>query len=148
MLMTPDGLALNLEWSWLVICAACLGAAALLLASRMQRGPPERHPWMILGPAHGPLDFHSTIRASLQSIPVVKGTDWQPQLHRVGAMERFVRRQNVEHYMQLLTTITEGAQRQKIMKLLSEERQKQKDAGDSNERILMLIPQRTHLKSK
>ena len=63
-------------------------------------------------------------------------------------MERFVRRQNVEHYLQLLTTITGEAQRQKIMKLLSEERQKQKDAGDSNERILMLIPQRTHLKSK
>jgi hypothetical protein len=38
MLMTPDGLALNLEWSWLVICAACLGAAALLLACRMQQG--------------------------------------------------------------------------------------------------------------
>ena len=55
-------------------------------------------------------------------------------------MERFVRRQNVEHYMHLLTTITEGAQRHKIMKLLSEERQKQKDAGDSNERFLMLIP--------
>ncbi len=50
-------------------------------------------------------------------------------------MERFVRRQNVEHYMQLLTTITEGAQRQKIMKLLSEECQKQKDAGDRNARI-------------
>ena len=43
MLMTPDGLALNMEWSWLVICAACLSAAALVLASWMQQGP-ERHP--------------------------------------------------------------------------------------------------------
>ena len=63
-------------------------------------------------------------------------------------MERFVRRQNVEHYLQLLTTITGEAQRQKIMKLLSEERQRQKDAGDSSERILMLIPERTYLKRK
>jgi len=53
-------------------------------------------------------------------------------------MERFVRRQNVERYLKLLITITEEDQRQKIMKLLSEERQKQKDAGDSNERIVML----------
>jgi hypothetical protein len=51
-------------------------------------------------------------------------------------MERFVRRQNVEHYLQLLTTITEEAQRQKIMKLLSEERQKQKDAGDTTSGFL------------
>jgi len=47
------------------------------------------------------------------------------------AIERFVRRQNVEHYQQLLAATNNEIERQKIMKLLAEERQKQRDAGDS-----------------
>ena len=46
-------------------------------------------------------------------------------------MERFVRRQNVERYQQLLEATNNEIERQKIMKLLAEERQKQRDAGDS-----------------
>jgi hypothetical protein len=46
-------------------------------------------------------------------------------------MERFVRRQNVEHFQQLLAATNNEIERQKIMKLLAEERQKQRDAGDS-----------------
>ena len=69
MLMTPDGLALNMEWSWLVICAACLGAAALLLASWMQQGP-ERHPSMILGPTHAePTGFPLHYSSKLAKLP-------------------------------------------------------------------------------
>ena len=45
-------------------------------------------------------------------------------------MERFIRCQNVKHYRRLLERVTEQSDRQKILNLLAEEQQKQKDAGD------------------
>jgi hypothetical protein len=39
-------------------------------------------------------------------------------------------RQNVERYRQLLETAIDEAERQRLTKLLAEERQKQKDASD------------------
>ena len=45
-------------------------------------------------------------------------------------MERFVRRENIKHYRELLKTVKDEAERRKILKLLAEEVQKQKDAGD------------------
>ena len=45
-------------------------------------------------------------------------------------MDRFVRRQNVERYCRLLDRVTDEIDRQKILHLIGEERQKQKDAGD------------------
>jgi hypothetical protein len=45
-------------------------------------------------------------------------------------MDQFVRRQNVARYHRLLETVSDETQRQAICKLLAEERQKQKDAGD------------------
>jgi hypothetical protein len=36
-------------------------------------------------------------------------------------MERFVHRQNIEHYREMLKTITDSKQREKIEKLLAEE---------------------------
>jgi hypothetical protein len=48
-------------------------------------------------------------------------------------MDRFIRRENVRHYRELLRTVTDEAERQRILKLLAEERQKQKDAGDEVE---------------
>ena len=48
-------------------------------------------------------------------------------------MERFVRRQNVEHYRRLLETTTDEGERQRILKLLEEALQKQKDAGDKTD---------------
>ena len=48
-------------------------------------------------------------------------------------MERFVRRENVKHYRELLKTAKAEVERQKIFKLLAEEVQKQKDAGDKIE---------------
>ena len=48
-------------------------------------------------------------------------------------MDRFIRRENVKHYQDLLTTVKEEAERQQVLKLLAEERQKQKDAGDTVE---------------
>jgi hypothetical protein len=45
-------------------------------------------------------------------------------------MGRFIRRQNVEHYWRLLDRVTNEPDRQRILELLVEERQKQKDAGD------------------
>ena len=50
-------------------------------------------------------------------------------------MEKFVRRQNIEHYLQLLATTTDDGERQMVMILLAEERKKQKDAGDKGETI-------------
>jgi hypothetical protein len=45
-------------------------------------------------------------------------------------MDRFIRCQNVERYRRLLERVTEQSDREKILHLLAEERQKQKDAGD------------------
>ncbi len=45
-------------------------------------------------------------------------------------MNQFVRSQNVERYRRLLDRVTDELDRQQITKLLAEERQKQKDAGD------------------
>jgi hypothetical protein len=44
-------------------------------------------------------------------------------------MDRFIRRENVRHYRELLKTVTSETERQRILKLLAEEHQKQKDAG-------------------
>jgi len=48
-------------------------------------------------------------------------------------MERFVRRENVKHYRELLKMAKGEAERQRIQELLAEEVQKQKDAGDKIE---------------
>ena len=45
-------------------------------------------------------------------------------------MERFIRCQNVERFRRLLERVTEESDRQKIMNLLADELQKQKNAGD------------------
>jgi hypothetical protein len=49
---------------------------------------------------------------------------------RETAIDRFIRQKNVEHYRLLLDTTTNETARQRILGLLAEERQKQKDAGD------------------
>jgi hypothetical protein len=43
-------------------------------------------------------------------------------------MERFIRRENVRHYRELLKTVKDEAQHQKILNVLAEEQQKQIDA--------------------
>jgi len=48
-------------------------------------------------------------------------------------MERFIRRENVKHFRDLLKTAKTEAERKRIQKLLDEEIQKQKDAGDKIE---------------
>ena len=45
-------------------------------------------------------------------------------------MDRFIRRENIEHYRRLLERVTAESDRHKILNLLAEEQQKQKDAGD------------------
>ena len=45
-------------------------------------------------------------------------------------MDRFIRRENVNHYRELLKAAKDEAERQRILKLLAEEQQKQRDAGD------------------
>jgi len=45
-------------------------------------------------------------------------------------MDQFIRSQNVTRYHRLLERVTEQSDRQKILNLLAEEQQKQKDAGD------------------
>lgn len=45
-------------------------------------------------------------------------------------MDRFIRRENVKHYRELLKAAKDEAERQRILKLLAEEQQKQRDAGD------------------
>jgi hypothetical protein len=48
-------------------------------------------------------------------------------------MDRFIRRENVKHFRELLKTAKDEAERQRLLKLLAEEKQKQKDAGDEEE---------------
>ena len=48
-------------------------------------------------------------------------------------MERFIRRENVKYFQELLRTLKDEADRHRLLKLLAEERQKQKDAGDKIE---------------
>jgi len=45
-------------------------------------------------------------------------------------MDRFIRRENVKHYLKLLEIETDETERQRLLKLLAEERQKQKENGD------------------
>ena len=45
-------------------------------------------------------------------------------------MDRFVRRENVKHYRDLLSAAKTEAEREPILKLLAEEQQKQREAGD------------------
>ena len=45
-------------------------------------------------------------------------------------MERFIWSRNVERFRRLLERVTEESDRQKIMNLLTDELQKQKNAGD------------------
>jgi hypothetical protein len=44
--------------------------------------------------------------------------------------DRFVRRQNIQHYVHLLEAVTDKAERNTLLKLLAEERKKQTDAHD------------------
>ena len=46
-------------------------------------------------------------------------------------MDQFIRSQNVDRYCHLLERVTDKSHREQIIKLLAEERQKQKDACDS-----------------
>lgn len=45
-------------------------------------------------------------------------------------MERFVRRENIRRYRALLARVSDETERQRLLKLLAEEEQNQKDAGD------------------
>jgi len=45
-------------------------------------------------------------------------------------VERFVRRENIKHYREMLERTTDPLERQRIQKLLDEELAKQKAAGD------------------
>jgi hypothetical protein len=47
-------------------------------------------------------------------------------------MERFVRRENIKHYLHLLESTTDEAERRRIEKLLDEERRKQADDREPN----------------
>jgi hypothetical protein len=48
-------------------------------------------------------------------------------------MDRFIRRENIKHYRELLKTANDDAECQQLLKLLAEEQQKQKAAGDKIE---------------
>jgi rubrerythrin len=48
-------------------------------------------------------------------------------------MERFIRRENIRHYRDLLKRVTDEKERERILKLLEEEQQKQQAAGDGAE---------------
>jgi hypothetical protein len=47
-------------------------------------------------------------------------------------MGRLIRRRNVERYWRLLNRMTNELDRKRILELLIDERQKQKDAGDGH----------------
>jgi hypothetical protein len=48
-------------------------------------------------------------------------------------MDRFVRRENVKHFRDLLKMTTDEPERQRLLNLLAEEQKKQTDAGDKIE---------------
>ena len=50
-----------------------------------------------------------------------------------AAMERFLRCENIKHYQELPKRVKDETERQRIRKLLAEEQQKQRDAGDKVE---------------
>jgi hypothetical protein len=54
------------------------------------------------------------------------------------SMQRFVRRENLIHFGQLLTIETDKAKRQVLVKLLTEEHEKQREAGDLTPRSRFL----------
>ena len=45
-------------------------------------------------------------------------------------MDRYIRRHNVENFARRLENVKDESQRQMLLTLLAEERQKQNDAGD------------------
>jgi len=47
-------------------------------------------------------------------------------------MDRFIRRQNIEHFRSLLAKTTDEPERKRILQLLKEEQEKQKAARDRN----------------
>jgi hypothetical protein len=51
--------------------------------------------------------------------------------HGRKAMEQFVRRENIKHYREMLARTTDESDRRRLQKLLDEELQKQKPAGDT-----------------
>ena len=53
--------------------------------------------------------------------------------HGRGGMEPFIRRENIKHYQELLKRVKGEAERQRILKLLAVEREKQKAVGDKIE---------------
>jgi hypothetical protein len=50
---------------------------------------------------------------------------------KAKAQDKFTRRQNVERYRRLLKTATDKERQNYLSRLILEEQQKQKDAGDS-----------------
>lgn len=48
-------------------------------------------------------------------------------------MDRFIRRENVSRFRKLRKNVADEVERQRILKLLAEEQQKQKGAGDKIE---------------
>ena len=46
-------------------------------------------------------------------------------------MERFIRRENIKRYRKLLREAKDGAERQRILKLLAEEERKEQKAGST-----------------
>jgi hypothetical protein len=45
-------------------------------------------------------------------------------------MGQFIRRRNIERYWRLLDLATDQSDRERLLELLAEERQKQRDSGD------------------
>lgn len=54
----------------------------------------------------------------------------------MGPMDRFIRAQNVRHYRSLLQRTAQEADREKLLTLLTEEEQKQKDAAMTERLVL------------
>ena len=65
--------------------------------------------------------------------PPRKGARGDLALYGSVSMERFIRRENVRHFRELLDRVTDEAERRRILKLLEEEQRKQHEAGDKAE---------------
>src|SRR6516165_7597557 len=90
--------------------------------------PPRSKPWLIRIILKIMSDIRMSSRSHLGTMQVFglrAGAFWRRRMD----IERFVRRENVKHYRHLLESVSDKIKRNTIIKLLSEEVQKQKDTG-------------------
>ena len=90
---------------------------------------PSKTQWTVGPNGRRDTNQHQIVESDFVLLPRSALSDFKDQT-REPNMGRFIRRQNVERYWRLLDRVTNESDRQRMLELLVEERQKQRDAGD------------------